>query len=541
MLPLALVIVAGAVYLIVRRVEVRLVLLGAGLLMAVIAGKPLAITDTFTRAMVAEMVAPICAAMGFAAVLAATGCDRHLVHALMAPVRRVPWLLLPGGILVAYLVNMAVPSQTSTAAALGPILVPLMLAGGITAEVAGAALILGASFGGDLLHPAAQDVLALAGVTGLPPGALSARVVPASIAGAVVAALVFTLPNRRALGDRESVEASERESVRERKSVWGVGSVGGGGRGDGEWESGRAGERESGRGELDYIHDHDYDHEKEAGEWAGGRGETESYAPNAPDALTLPYSHAPDAPTLPRCDDTDAPDAPTLSRSDAPHGPVNPVKAAIPLVPVVMLLLAYGGWRPLAWLVPPGDAELAHALPVVRAMLIGTLLAALVSWREIQGVTRRLFEGMGEAYGSIISLTITARCFGAGLGAIGFSDALLRLIGGSTHLARLLAAAFPWALATLSGSGSGPILAFGETFLAPIAARPGSTDFAAQLGALACLAGAFGRTMSPVAAVVIYTSGLVALSPLLLVRRLLPALVAGATVALGVALLLPLP
>jgi len=106
--------------------------------------------------------------------------------------------VVPGGILVAYLVNMAVPSQASTAAALGPILVPLLLASGLPAAVAGAALILGASFGGDLLNPGSQDVQAVAGVAKLSAVALSARVIPASIAGAVVAALVFTLQHRRA-------------------------------------------------------------------------------------------------------------------------------------------------------------------------------------------------------------------------------------------------------------------------------------------------------------------------------------------------------
>src|SRR5215210_375275 len=113
-LLVGLLTVAIVVYLLVRRVEVRLILFGAGLLMATVAGNPLAVFDTFTRAMVSAMVAPICAAMGFAAVLALTGCDRHLVRALLAPVRRARWAILPGGILAAYLVNMAVPSQTST-------------------------------------------------------------------------------------------------------------------------------------------------------------------------------------------------------------------------------------------------------------------------------------------------------------------------------------------------------------------------------------------------------------------------------------------
>jgi len=73
------------------------------------------------------------------------------------------------------------------------ILAPLMAAAGVGPEVAGAALVLGASFGGDLLNPGAQDVQTLAGVTGLSAPAISARVIPAGIAGALVAAIVFAV------------------------------------------------------------------------------------------------------------------------------------------------------------------------------------------------------------------------------------------------------------------------------------------------------------------------------------------------------------
>src|SRR5947207_1008979 len=85
-------------------------------------------------------------------------------------------------------------------------------------------------------------------------------------------------------------------------------------------------------------------------------------------------------------------------------------------------------------------------------------------------------------------------------GRAGVGDALLRLLGSGAVLARVLSAAAPWALAVLSGSGSGPILTFGQTFLARMGNRPDGPT----LAALACLGGAFGRTMSPVAAVVIY-------------------------------------
>lgn len=439
MLIIAALVIAGTIYLMVRRVDVRLVLLASGLVLALLAGAPLIIADTFTRGMVTSMVAPICAAMGFAALMHATGCDRHLVHLLLAPVKRAPWLVTPAGVLTAYLVNMAVPSQTSTAAALGPILVPLLLAAGHAPVVAGAALLLGASFGGDLLNPGAQDIQAVSGVAHLSAAALSARIIPASLAGIAVATLVFSLLHRPGRGGMPANEAG---------AGW----------------------------------------------------------PLVPPPL----------------------------EAGAGEFRLNPIKALIPLVPIALLLAGYAGWKPLAWLIRPPDgpewAPLANALPVVRAMLIGSLIAVAVSWREITALTRSFFDGMGNAYAGIISLTITAQCFGAGLAAIGLAEALLRLAT-EARMLEPLAAGFPWALSVLSGSGSGPVLAFAQTFLTEMDGAHDST----RLGALACFGGAFGRTMSPVAAVTVYTSGLVGVAPVPLVGKVLPALASGAIVALVVA------
>jgi DcuC family C4-dicarboxylate transporter len=399
--------------------------------------------DTFTRAMVAGMVGPICAAMGFAAVVSATGCDKHLVHLLLMPIRRVRLLMLPGGILVAYLVNMAVSSQTSTAAAIGPILIPLLLAAGFSTEVAGAALLLGASFGGDLLNPGAQDVVAIASVASVSAAALSARVIPASVAGALVAALVFALLNRQANGSGESAAPTNGSPAGILPSA----------------------------GELTAAHDQ----------------------------FRVSLSHA-----------------------------------LVPVVPIALLLLAYSGFAPLSFLIRPPDGDawkpLAGALPIVRAMLMGVILALMVARRDIQKLTRTMFTGIGEAYGTIISLTITAQCFGAGVAAVGLSARLLEVARALGFLS-LLAAGFPWALSLLSGSGSGPILTFAQTFLPSL----GPGDDAVKLAALSCFGGAFGRTMSPVAAVVVYCSGLVGVSPILLVKRLTPAILAGAAVSFALA------
>ena len=97
-------------------------------------------------------VVPIGSAMGFSYVLRLTGCDQHLIHLLLRPLRRVRPLLVPGGILAGYLVNTTLVSQTSAAAVVGPILIPLLIAGGIPAPTAGAVLLLGCSMGGAVVR-----------------------------------------------------------------------------------------------------------------------------------------------------------------------------------------------------------------------------------------------------------------------------------------------------------------------------------------------------------------------------------------------------
>lgn len=422
---LAALILLLTVLAIARRVDARLALLGSGALLATLAGQPLTALDTFTRAMVAPMVAPICASMGFAAVLGATGCDRALVTVLVAPLRRLRWLAVPGAVVAAYVVNLAVPSQASTAAALGPILLPLLRGAGCSPVAAGAALLLGASFGGDLLQPGAQDLQAVAGATAAQAARLHALLWPASIAGLLASALVAAV----VLRPREPGTA------------------------DGEPQ-------------------------------------------------------------------------PALSASLC-------LRAGVSLLPVAALLLAYAHCPGLGWLVavPSGEGwqPFAGALPVVRAMLLGCAVAALTAPLRVGALAQEFFAGMGRAYASIIALTISAQVFGAGLAASGLSSWLMQQSERAGALPAL-AVLFPAGLAAISGSGSGPVLAFAQTFLAPLPAGP-ALD---QAAVLSCCGGAFGRTLSPVAAVTVCVAGFVQISPLALVRRVALPLVVGATVALGV-------
>lgn len=158
-LLLALGIIALAVYAVLRQVDVRLALLLAALILGTLAGNPIAIVRMFLATLSREQfVVPICCAMGFAYVLRHTQCDQHLVHVLVEPLRRVRVLLIPGAVLVGFVVNITVISQTSTAVAVGFVLVPLLLAARISPLTAGAALLLGSSLGGELLNPGAPEL-----------------------------------------------------------------------------------------------------------------------------------------------------------------------------------------------------------------------------------------------------------------------------------------------------------------------------------------------------------------------------------------------
>lgn len=148
--------------------DVRLVLLVGALPLFLATGT----MPQMLAKMVAEManpatVVPIGAAVGFAFVLRTTGCDRHLVELLLVPIRRVRPLLIPGGIAAGYLINTTIVSQSGTASVLGPILLPLLRAGGLGPAQAGAVLLLGASMGGELFNPGAVEMRKLAELTGL--------------------------------------------------------------------------------------------------------------------------------------------------------------------------------------------------------------------------------------------------------------------------------------------------------------------------------------------------------------------------------------
>jgi DcuC family C4-dicarboxylate transporter len=419
----AAVIIAAAVYFMLRGYDVRLVLFSAGLALCSLALDPLRVFDAFRDSMVdGSYVTPICTAMAFSSVLAAAGCDREMVRLLMKPLRRVKWLLIPGGCLVGFFTNSAITSQTGAAAAVGPILVPLLIAAGFRPAVAGACLVLGCSGGGNLLNVAEPDFLAIKRNTGvLPDVVLKSMVVPEAVAFAVAVA-VFSVVFRQKPSD----------------------------------------------------------------------------AP-APEAASAPAAEEP---------------------------PIDLVKALLPPLPVVMLMALMPRIRLQPWIYL--SKRYPDGFPISHAMILCTIIAFLINRKEISAQARTFFEGMGRAYANIISLIITGRCFIAGITAVGMIKSLVGVVSGQGFWGKLATEAFPWAMAVLSGSGIAPCVSFCDAVLPSVA----KTDpvGATHLGVLAAVASQFGRTMSPVAAVVMFSSTLVKVSPVEIVKRTGPPLLVGGVV-----------
>src|SRR4051794_28894165 len=118
-IPVAIVVLVLGAIALAKRMDIRLVLMGAAAVLFAlravqpdVAGRRL---DAFAHYFVefakgltyAPAVVPICSAMGFAYACKLTECDAHLVHLLVGPIRKIRWLLIPGGIAVAFFVNSA--------------------------------------------------------------------------------------------------------------------------------------------------------------------------------------------------------------------------------------------------------------------------------------------------------------------------------------------------------------------------------------------------------------------------------------------------
>ena len=182
---------------------------------------------------------------------------------------------------------------------------------------------------------------------------------------------------------------------------------------------------------------------------------------------------------------------------------VNILYAIAPMVPLVILLL--------------GNTYVpAIKMGVAQAMLIGVTYTMIVTRINPQNAFKEFFNGAGKGYGNVLGIIISAGVFAAGLREAGVVDALIEALKHANEYARVGGALGTWAMAVLMGSGDAATFAFNEA-VTPHAAEFGMTI--SELGNTVMCAAQLGRTMSPIAGVVILLAGMSQVSPIDLVKR----------------------
>lgn len=194
MIIIGTIIVILAIALIILKYDAKVVLISAGLLMGIIGGTPMSIFDAFEKSMTsAGLISSICSCMGFALIMRYTTCDKHLVNALALPLKKLPFLLIPGVVIATYLVNMAIPSAAGTAAAAGAVFIPLMISARIHPAMAAAAVKAGTY--GSMLNPGLAHNAFVAKIAGT--GVTAMDVInfhyKANITTLIVAAIILSL------------------------------------------------------------------------------------------------------------------------------------------------------------------------------------------------------------------------------------------------------------------------------------------------------------------------------------------------------------
>ena len=431
MIWIGLAIVVVTFYLIYKNYEARLVLALSGLVMAFIGqvvvgtnGGVSAAVDAFVKQLVnGGLVPTIVTVMGFGYVMTFTKCSDHLVNLLVKPLARVPVIVIPGAVIITWLLNIVLPSAAGIAAAVGVLLIPALIALKVRPVMAAAAVFIG-TWGsvvspGLMFNPQIADIAFKAKEIPAPDAmiVIMQEALPCAI-GALAAAICLTI-----------ICIVLKEGVGSTKIV------------------------------------------------------------------------------------KELPDGEEIQKNFK----VNPIKAIIPIIPLALLVLA----SKQVGVLPTK----AFSVPV--CMLIGTaigLIVALFNKQKIGEASKKFCRGAGDGFCDVVILIAAAAMFASGMKAIGLTGALVDAMKGSQSVAMFAAAAGPFVMAAISGSGNAAALAFNQ------AITPNAADFGltiVQLGAVAQIAAGLGRSMSPVAGGVIILAGIAGVNPMEVVKRTaIPAIVA---------------
>jgi DcuC family C4-dicarboxylate transporter len=393
-------IVAVAIYLLVKQYDNRLVLFVAGVALSLLALNPMAPFKAFSDAMKESRVfEPIVAVMGFSMVMKVTECDKHLIMLLSRPLRRAGPLLIPAAVIVTLAVNISITSCAGASAAVGSILIPLLMGAGVFPAIAASAVLAGTYAA--MLNPGYAQNVIIGDVAKVAPMAVVSNHAPAVILSGLIGAASL--------------------------------------------------------GIVAWV-----------------RKEHRGYVP--PNAV-----------------------------ADEAEFKVHALKAVVPLLPLAILILG-----------STGTVAAFKQLGISHAMIIGVFAAFAVTRMSPARLSKEFWHGAGEAFGHVFGIITCALVFVGGMTAAGLVAALIQQMTTHPDIAKLSASAGPFLLGLVSGSGDAAAVAFNKAVTAHAA------DFGVSpmnMGSVAAIGGALGRTMSPIAGGAIICAGLAGVNPLEIPKR----------------------
>lgn len=407
--------IAVTVYLLIKKYETRTVLIGVGLLMAMLTLNPMAALDAFAKSMTSGgLIMAICSSMGFAYVMKYTQCDTHLVHLLTKPLSGLKFFLIPIATIITFFINIAIPSAAGCAAAVGATLIPVLKSSGVRPAMAGAAILAGTF--GSMMSPGSSHSAMISEMSGLTITQVNLSHAPYTIIAGAIGAVVLTL---LALVFKDYGQEHRDAYVAENKA------------------------------------------------------------------------------------------------SENTFQKVNVLYAFAPLVPLIILVIGGTSLQQT-----PGLEWTKMGVP--QAMLIGAIYGILVTRVSPVKITEEFFNGMGSSYSNVLGIIIAASVFVAGLKSTGAIDSAIEFLKHSNEFVRWGATIGPFLMGVITGSGDAAAIAF-NTAVTPHAVELGYTHV--NLGMGAAIAGAIGRTASPIAGVTIVCAGLAMVNPIEMVKRTAPGMI----------------
>lgn len=400
MLWIGFAIILITIYCLMKQYETRLVLFVSGVVMAIISGNIMVAFDAFSKSMKnANLIEPIIAAMGFAMVLQITKCDQHLIYLLAKSLKNLGPALVPGAVLATALVNTSITSAGGCSAAVGAILIPVLIGSGVHPAMAAAAVFAG-TYGSPMLNPGFGQIAIVADVAHSTPIDVISNHYHVVLILGLITAISLTI--------------------------------------------------------VAFV-----------------KGEHKGYHSEALDNVQ--------------------------------NFKVNYIMAIVPMLPLIILVLGSTGIVPLF-----------KKFAISHAMLIGCFAAFLATRKNPAEISKAFFKGAGDGFATVFGIITMALVFVSGVKSLGIIDWMIQEMINTPSIAKISATVGPFLLGVISGSGEAASIAFNQSVT--IHADTLGLN-ALNLGSLAAISGALGRTMSPIAGCAIICAGFAKVNPLELVKR----------------------